>query len=70
MPTWNFSIETLLFPIAVTAVWSAIFLLMLYLSRFAAHEHDSEAQAESQREESAQAQAASGATATMTPQPS
>ena len=68
MTTWSFSPEALLFPIAVVAIWAGIFLLMVFISRFAAHEHDGEAQAEAQQEE--RAQAASGASPTMTPLPS
>ncbi len=36
----------------------SIFLLMLFITRYAAHEHDSEAQAEAKREEQAQAASA------------
>lgn len=70
MPTWSFSIESLLFPVAVVAIWAGIFLLMVFVSRYAAHEHDSEAQAEAQREEQAQARQAQAAGPTMTPLPS
>ncbi len=71
MPAWDFSIESLLFPFAVVAVWGVIFLLMLFISRYAAHEHDSEAQAEAQREERAEAERQAQATGpTMTPLPS
>ncbi|HEU0025529.1 MAG TPA: hypothetical protein VFQ25_00295 [Ktedonobacterales bacterium] len=44
MAVWEFSPEDLLFPIAVVALWGAIFLLIVYVSRFAAHEHDGEAE--------------------------
>ena len=67
MTTWTFSFEALLFPAAVVAIWASIFLLMLFITRYAAHEHDSEAQAEAKREE--QAQAASAAGSAMPPLP-
>lgn len=71
MAIWEFSAMDLLFPIAVVALWGAIFLLMLFIIRFAAHEHDGEAQAEAraeaQREERGRAQATGP---TMTPLPS
>ncbi len=71
MPTWDFSPASLLFPLAVAAVWGIIFLLVVYISRYAAHEHDSEAQAEAQEQERVQAAPASGSSApTMTPLPS
>jgi hypothetical protein len=44
MAIWEFSTGDLLFPIAVVALWGAIFLLIVFISRFAAHEHDAEAE--------------------------
>ncbi len=72
MPTWDFSPASLLFPLAVAAVWGIIFLLVVYISRYAAHEHDSEAQAEAQEEELIPAAPATGGSAgpMMTPLPS
>ncbi len=46
MAAWSFSATDLLFPLAVVALWGGIFLLMLFIIRFAAHEHDSEAEAQ------------------------
>ena len=44
MAAWHITATDLLFPIAIVALWGAIFLLMVYVSRFAAHEHDGEAE--------------------------
>ena len=44
MAAWEFTATDLLFPIAVVALWGGIFLLVVFISRYAAHEHDGEAE--------------------------
>jgi hypothetical protein len=46
MPAWNITPADILFPLAVMAIWAFIFLLMLTIVRWAAHDHDSRAEAE------------------------
>jgi hypothetical protein len=46
MPAWNITPADILFPLAVMAIWAFIFLLMLTIVRWAAHDHDSHAEAE------------------------
>ena len=46
MTEWNISATDILFPLAVMAIWAALFLGVLATCRFAAHEHDGEAEAE------------------------
>jgi flagellar biosynthesis/type III secretory pathway M-ring protein FliF/YscJ len=48
MPQWDFSITSLLFPLAVVVIWIIVFALMLYISRRSEHDRDVEAMQEAQ----------------------
>ena len=46
MPAWDFSATDLLFPLAVIAIWAGLFLMVMTVCRWAAHDHDGEAGAQ------------------------
>lgn len=46
MPAWEFSATDLLFPLAVVAVWAALFLGIFAFYRWAARDHDGAAESE------------------------